>query len=179
MIYYFIYFLFSPLFFLVIYIGALFNKKIFKHLKNQKKSFEELIKKINNIDRIKIKVLIFHAASAGEFEQLKPILKNINREKYFTIQTFTSPTIYENEFDNNLFDVSCYHPLDFPWSAFFFLNSFKPTIYLTTRHDIWPHHLVIAKLLKIKCYLINANLYNNSKRFYPIFKSFNKFIFKC
>ena len=79
--------------------------------------------------------------------------------------------------NNNLFDVSCYHPLDFPWSAFLFLNSFKPKIYLTTRHDIWPHHLVIAKSLNIKCYLINANLYDNSKRLYPMLKSFNKFIF--
>ena len=41
-----------------------------------------------------IDVLIFHAATAGEYEQLKPILKKINRKKYFIIQSFTSPTIY-------------------------------------------------------------------------------------
>lgn len=122
-------------------------------------------------------IIIMHAASAGEFEQLKPILRKIDKSKYFVVQTFLSPTIYEAESNSTLFDTCCYHPLDLPWSALFFLKSFRPNIYLTTRHDIWPHHLVIARMLNIKCYLINANLYQNSKRLNPILKSLNKFVF--
>jgi len=178
MIYYFIYFLFSPLFFLVIYTGALFNKKIFKHLKIQKKLFEELIKKINNIDRMKIKVLIFHAASAGEFEQLKPILKNINRKKYFTIQTFTSPTIYEKERNNELFDFSCYHPYDLWWKSFSFFYKIKPDIYIITRHDIWPWHILFASIFKSKIFYINANIHLKSIWLNILVKPFSKFIFK-
>lgn len=165
-----------PVVIILVLLLSLINQKIRKNLINgfvtRSKAKKYLDKHSSGKD-----IIIMHAASAGEFEQLKPILREMDRNKYFIVQTFQSPTIYEYEYDNNLFDVSCYHPLDFPWSAFLFLNSFKPKIYLTTRHDIWPHHLVVAKLLNIKCYLINANLYNESKRLYPLAKSFNKFIF--
>jgi len=161
---------------LLILLLSIFNRKIRQNFINGLRT------RLNAKRQLKEKaggksIIIMHAASAGEFEQLKPILREIDKTKYFVVQTFLSPTIYDVESDNSLFDVCCYHPLDLPWSAFLFLNSFKPKIYLTTRHDIWPHHLVIAKLLNIKCYLINANLYETSKRFTPIVKSFNKFIF--
>jgi len=176
MIVYIVYLLLLPIVIILVLLLSLINQKIRKNLINgfitRRKAKKCLNKHSSGKD-----IIIMHAASAGEFEQLKPILRGIDRNKYFIVQTFQSPTIYENQYNNNLFDVSCYHPLDFPWSAFLFLNSFKPKIYLTTRHDVWPHHLVIAKLLNIKCYLINANLYNGSKRLYPLAKSFNKFIF--
>ncbi|MDB4859886.1 3-deoxy-D-manno-octulosonic acid transferase, partial [Candidatus Marinimicrobia bacterium] len=85
---YFLYLLFSPLIFLFIHFYKFFNQKLFDHIKNEKQLFLQVLK---NIDYSK-KLLIFHAASAGEFEQLKPLLKKINRNKYFILQTFTSPT---------------------------------------------------------------------------------------
>jgi len=178
MIYYFIYFLFSPVLFLVIYIGALFNKKIFQHLKNQKKLSKKLIKRINDLDRIKIKVLMFHAASAGEFEQLKPILKNINRKKYFIIQTFTSSTIYEKEKNNELCDFSCYHPYDLWWKSLSFFYKIKPDIYIITRHDLWPWHILFASMFKSKIFYINANIHLKSIWLNILVKPFSKFIFK-
>ena len=176
MILYIVYLLLFPIVIIFVLLLSLINAKIRKNLINGIKTrfiAKQYVKK-NRGDK---DIIIMHAASAGEFEQLKPILRQIDKKKYFIVQTFLSPTIYEIELDNPLFDVCCYHPLDFPFSAFIFLNSFNPKIYLTTRHDIWPHHLVIAKMLNIKCYLINANLYENSTRFIPIIKSFNKFIF--
>ena len=53
-------------------------------------------------------IIIMHAASAGEFEQLKPLLRKINKDKYFIIQTFLSPTIYEAESENPLFDINAF-----------------------------------------------------------------------
>ena len=178
MIYYFIYFLFSPLFLLTIYVGSLFNKKISNHLKNQKKLFKELIKKINNLDRLKIKVLMSHAASAGEFEQLKPILEKTNRRKYFIIQTFTSPTIYEKEKNSALFDFSCYHPYDLWWKSFSFFYKIKPDIYIITRHDVWPWHILFASKFKSKIFYINANIHAKSIWLNILIKPFSKFIFK-
>ena len=176
MILYIVYLLLFPIVIIFVLLFSLINIKIRKNLINgirTRVNAKQYIKQ--NSDGKDI--IIMHAASAGEFEQLKPILRRIDRKKYFIVQTFLSPTIYETESKNPLFDACCYHPLDFPISAFIFLKSFKPKIYLTTRHDIWPHHLVLAKALNIKCYLINANLYENSKRFTPIIKTFNKFIF--
>ena len=173
---YIVYLLLLPLVIILVLLLSLVNQKIRKNLINGFKTRANARKYIKQQASNK-DVIIMHAASAGEFEQLKPILRDIDRSRYFIIQTFLSPTIYEVESKNPLFDVCCYHPLDFPIAAFVFFKIFKPKIYLTTRHDIWPHHLVIAKLLNIKCYLINANLYENSNRFNPVFKSFNKFIF--
>ena len=103
-------------------------------------------------------LIIFHAASAGEFEQLKPILSKVNRDKYYILQTFFSPTVYNAEHQNSLFDSCCYHPFDLPFSALIFFYHFKPKKYIITRHDLWPHHIIISNLLQIQSILINANL---------------------
>tara|TARA_X000001036_G_scaffold10298_1_gene9101 strand:- start:80 stop:1276 length:1197 start_codon:yes stop_codon:yes gene_type:complete len=161
---------------LLIFILSIVNRKIRTNFINGYRTRQHAKRDIRQGASGK-QIIIMHAASAGEFEQLKPILRAIDKNKYFIVQTFLSPTIYKAESNSTLFDTCCYHPLDLPWSALFFLSSFKPSIYLTTRHDIWPHHLVIARMLNIKCYLINANLYQNSRRLNPIFKSLNKFVF--
>jgi len=169
---YFLYFLFSPIIFIILIISAIFNKKIYDHLAEQKKTLKKILEK-----KLKDPIII-HAASAGEFEQIKPLLKK--RDKLFPpiIQTFFSPTIYNKEKNSILFDACCYHPFDFPWSAYSFLNLLKPRKYIINRHDVWPHHVVFAKLLKIEIIYINANLKEDSPRFNFLFKNFNKWIFR-
>ena len=162
MFFYFFYFLCSPILYLFIHCIKFFNKKLYIHLKNEKETITYAFSQISKIDRIKKKVLLFHAASAGEFEQLKPILKQINRQKYFVLQTFSSPTIYTKEKNNLLFDASCYHPYDFFWSSLAFFSKIKPDAYIITRHDIWPFHLLNANRLNIKIFYINANFHKNS-----------------
>ena len=147
MIFYLFYFLLSPILFIIIHILKFFNRKINDHLKFSDSSFNNVINKLSQINRNKKYVLIFHAASAGEFEQLKPILKKIDRKKYFIIQSFTSPTIYNKESKNYLFDVSCYHPYDFWWNSYKFFSKINPKAYIITRQDIWPSHLFIARRL--------------------------------
>jgi len=178
MIFYFFYFIGSPFLFCLLYIFKFFNKKIHIHFKNEKKSFKNVIQKLSNVDRTKKNILIFHAASAGEFEQLQPVLKKINRNKYFIIQTFTSPTIFEKESASALFDVCCYHPYDFFWKSHSFFSKIKPKAYIITRHDIWPGHLFILNKLKIPSFYINANLHNNSLWLNNFFSYFSKSIFK-
>ena len=152
MLTYIIYLCLSPLVILLIFILSIVNRKIRTNFINGYRTRQHAKRDIRQGASGK-QIIIMHAASAGEFEQLKPILRAIDKKKYFIVQTFLSPTIYEAESNSTLFDTCCYHPLDLPWSALFFLSSFKPSIYLTTRHDIWPHHLVIARMLNIKCYL--------------------------
>ncbi|WP_218836541.1 3-deoxy-D-manno-octulosonic acid transferase, partial [Candidatus Pelagibacter communis] len=122
-------------------------------------------------------VVLFHAASAGEFEQLKPILKKMDREKFFLLQTFFSPTVYNPERNTKLVDAVCYHPFDFYWSALFFFRKININYYITTRNDIWPTHLYIAKLIGINTVLINANIYRESHYKLFFLRSFNKRIF--
>ena len=178
MIFYIIYFLISPVIYIIIHIGKFFSKKIYHHVQHEKSLLLNTIQSINSDKNYNQKVLLFHAASAGEFEQIKPILKKINRNKYFIIQSFTSPTIYQKESNNTLFDISCYHPYDLWWKSYMFFKRIKPDAYIITRHDIWPAHVLIAKLLKIKTIYINANIHKKSIWIQPIFKFFSKSIFK-
>ena len=174
MIIYFLYLSLTPLLFLIIFFSKFFNKKIFIRLKNEKKIFRSLLE---NIDYTK-KILIFHAASAGEFQQLKPILKTVDRDKYYIIQSFMSPTIYEQEKTSKLFDACCYHPFDFLFSSYIFFKKLKPYRYVITRHDLWPNHILVCNFLKIPIYFINANIHKNSIWKKSFLFSFSKFIFQ-
>ncbi len=178
MFFYLLYFLLSPLFFLFIHISKFFNTKIHDHTKHEKISFKNVLFALSLVNRNEKNVLIFHAASSGEFEQLIPILRKINREKYFIVQSFTSTTVYNKELNNDLFDACCYHPYDLWWNSFTFFSKIKPKAYIITRQDIWPFHLLIASKLQIKIFYINANLHNKSIWIKPFIHQFSKSIFK-
>lgn len=170
MILYIFYIICSPLLYLILHVAKFISPKIFDHLAVEKKLTRELKEKIKQINNKKI--LLFHAASAGEFEQIKPILRQLNKNNFFIIQSFTSPTIYHKEKNNNLFDICCYHPYDFLWSSYMFFKSILPDIYIITRHDVWPIHTLVCQYLKIPCYYINANVHKKSIWSYKILKSF-------
>jgi len=176
MLIYLLYIILSPILWVLLLIISFINNKIGRHWRNQwstiRNAKRKIIQSCNNR-----KIIIFHAASAGEFEQLKPILKLIDREKYFIIQSFFSPTIYDEEKNTSLADATCYHPFDFFWSALFFLKSINPDYYIITRHDIWPTHIFFANLQKIKTILINANLHDNSTRLKFGLIYFNRWLF--
>lgn len=172
-----LYWLLTPILWIIIIISSCFNHKIRHHWLNERKTWLSVKKICKNNDK---SIVLFHASSKGEFEQLKPILYKINREKYFILQTFFSPTVYKIEKDTSLADAICYHPFDFFWNAIFFFRLINIQYYITTRNDIWPTHLFIAKWIGINTILINANVYKDShyksfflKRFYKII--FQKF----
>ena len=78
---YLLYLLLSPLIYLLLLLSIPFNKKIRSHFFEQKKEFKKIqSQKIENS-------IIIHAASAGEFEQVKPILRVKNNSNN-VIQTF-------------------------------------------------------------------------------------------
>lgn len=170
------YIILSPIIWVLILFSSIFNAKIRKHLWEGRKSVKSAKSKINVFVKDK-EIILFHAASAGEYEQLKPILKAIDRDKYFVLLTFFSPTIFEKENNTELADAVCYHPFDLPWSAISFFVKLHPQKYIITRHDIWPNHVYFSRFLGIQTILINANLYSNSIRFSFGLKSFNCWLF--
>jgi|TARA_Y100000294_G_scaffold10211_1_gene9579 3-deoxy-D-manno-octulosonic-acid transferase len=153
-----LYWLLSPILWILLPVFAIFTPKLRHHWANQKSTWH-LAGERKKEKGVGKQVVLFHAASAGEFEQLKPILKKVNRSRYFILLTFFSPTIFNIEKNTPLADAVCYHPFDFPWSALLFFRKFDIHHYIITRNDIWPTHLFIAKQLNINTILINANLY--------------------
>ena len=176
MLIYYIYILISPILLVFLYISSFFNFKIKNNL--------FFYKIILNSHKEKIKlntkpVLLFHAASAGEFEQIKPVLKRLDRDQYFIIQSFTSSTIYnKSEIWKPYVDIGCYQPFDILFKASkYFFNRIKPKCYIITRHDIWPKYIVEAKKQGIQIIVINANIHKNSLWSKQIFKPLSLFIF--
>ena len=156
-----LYWLISPILWILLPVFAIFNTKIRHHWLHERSSWKEALVRRQEIgDRRK--AVLFHAASAGEFEQIKPILNKMDRESYFILLTFFSPTIYLKEKDTSLADAVCYHPFDFPWSAWFFFRKMEIQYYIITRNDIWPTHLYFAKKMGIYTALINTNIYRDS-----------------
>ena len=174
MIIYILYILLSPLLWVLLLISLIFNKKIRLRFFSYQKLFNDSINKINTTNK---KVVLFHAASNGELEQLKPFFREIDREKYFILLTISSPSCIDSIYPNEI-DCFCYQAFDFPWSVYKFLKKIKPEKYIITRHDIWPNHIIIGEKLSLESYLINANLPKSSKRIWPVFKLLYKFLFK-
>ena len=158
---YLLYLLLAPILWLLLIPACLFNTKIRHHWLNENSSWKSAAKMIKK-DRRRKTVVLFHAASQGEFEQLQPILKRMDRNQFFLLLSFFSPTVYKHEKNTELADAVCYHPFDFFWSALFFFQRMNIKYYINTRNDIWPTHLYIARMMGIHTALINANLYRES-----------------
>ncbi|MDP6569973.1 MAG: glycosyltransferase N-terminal domain-containing protein [Candidatus Marinimicrobia bacterium] len=156
MLLYFLYVLLSPVLWGLLPLIALFHPKARHHLLNQKKSIKNALSIYNENRK---KVVLVHAASKGEYEQIIPLLRLIDRDKYFLLLTFSSPTLYEEALKNELTDAACYHPLDFPWAARSFFVKMDFEYYIITRNDLWPHHIISAKKMNILTVLVNANFY--------------------
>ena len=91
---------------LALRIIALFNKKIKLFVDGRKETFSKLENSISKDD----KVIWFHCASLGEFEQGRPILEKL-KEKHPThkfVLTFFSPSGYEVRNKYEVTDVICY-----------------------------------------------------------------------
>lgn len=177
MLFYLIYILVAPILLSFVFVFSFFSKKL--------KTRRKLI--WNSIDAAKHgilkngggkEVIIFHAASSGEFEQLVPILKLVKREQFYIVISFFSPTVYLKMNQTPLADAVCFHPYDLIISSFLFFKKLNPNQYVVVRHDIWPTHILMAKLFQVKTTLINANLYSESLRLKFPFILFNRWVFK-
>ena len=164
---------------IVLLLLSIFNTKIRANYYNSYKQLFKLLKLSDDIKKSNKKVLMFHAASAGEYEQIKPILRGINRSEFFIVQTFTSPTIFniESLYGEDLYDLKCYHPFDVFWLSYAFFKIIRPEKYIITRHDLWPGHILMANHFQIPIYYINANIHKNSIWYNPYMASITKYFF--
>ncbi len=166
------------LFYPLILIVGLFNKKIQIGIKGRKETFKKLEKWQNNIDTNNYVILV-NCSSLGEYEQAKPIIEKIKIEnKNVKIAlSFFSPSGFENFKDQNLIDIYFYLPFDLYWKISKLLKLLKPKAIIDTSYDVWPNMVYLSDKYNIKHYLISARLKENTSKLKPILKSFFKKIF--
>lgn len=169
---------FLPAFYLFLRIAGLFNQKISRGITGRKNLFDELISSNNTFKRTG-KLIWFHSASLGEFEQAKPIIEKLKNEKNENIiVTFFSPSGYENSRKYPYADIISYLPFDTKKNAQKFVSIVKPDLHIMMRYDIWPNLIWELRQINIPTFIVDATMRKNSNRRLPLIKSFHKSLYK-
>lgn len=122
--------------------------------KGQQQAFALLKEKIEPDTRY----VWFHAASLGEFEQGRPVIEQLKREKPETkiLLTFFSPSGYEIRKNYAGADIVSYLPLDVPGNAWYFVNLVKPSKAIFIKYEFWPNYLLAMQAENIPVVSISA-----------------------
>lgn len=111
-------------------------KKWINGRKNWRKRLQEY-----RAQNIKQSLIWFHASSLGEFEQVKPLIEKIKKDRlyedYILFVTFFSPSGFENSMDYKVADKHFYLPLDTQSNARFFIETLQPDLVIFVKYDFW------------------------------------------
>jgi 3-deoxy-D-manno-octulosonic-acid transferase len=131
-----------------------FHKKAGLWYRGRKRFFSRW----KDFDTGRRKVVWFHCASLGEFEQGRPLIETIRekREDLFILLTFFSPSGYEIRKDYPLADAVCYLPADTPANARRFIGIFKPAIAVFVKYEFWHNYISVLSERRIPLYLVSA-----------------------
>lgn len=156
---------------------ANFNTKLRLGVEGRRNSFKILKSNISSQD----KVIWFHCASLGEYEQGLPVFEEIKKlyPLHKIVLSFFSPSGFEIRKKNPLTDIVVYLPWDTKYNAKTFLNFVHPDLVIFVKYEIWPNYLNELKRRKIRAILISA-LFRKEQLFFKFYgglmrKSLNVF----
>lgn len=136
------------LYFLIIWIASMFNKKAKLWIEGRKNK---------NYSRFE-RSIWFHFASLGEFEQGRPVLER-TRERHPSkkiVVTFFSPSGYEIRKDTPLADAVYYLPLDTAANVRRFIGAIDPQIAVFTKYEYWYHYFNELYRRQASLYIISG-----------------------
>ncbi|XCI75732.1 MAG: glycosyltransferase N-terminal domain-containing protein [Flavobacteriales bacterium] len=135
-------------------LASLFSSKIKRWIHGRRDLFETLIGQIGPQD----KIIWFHCASLGEFEQGRPVIESIQSklERYKILLTFFSPSGYENQKYYAHADVISYLTLDTKKNMEYFVTLTHPHILVLIKYEFWPHMISTLYRRSIPIYVISA-----------------------
>jgi 3-deoxy-D-manno-octulosonic-acid transferase len=150
----------------LIKIIAHFNPKLNLGVKGRSKTFGKLKTAISLQD----KVIWFHCASLGEYEQGLPVFQKIKEQypKHKIVLSFFSPSGYEIKKHTPIADVVVYLPLDTPQNAKRFLDLVHPEFVVFVKYEFWPNYLTELKNRGITSILISA-LFRKNQSFFKFY----------
>lgn len=150
-------------------LGAFFNPKLKLFVNGRKHVFSTLQQKINPDD----KIIWFHAASLGEFEQGLPVMESVKKEfsTYKILVTFFSPSGYEVKKNHKLPDIITYLPLDTKENAKKFISMVNPSLVIFIKYEFWPNYLTVLKQKNVPVIAIAA-IFRKSQIFFKFYGGF-------
>jgi 3-deoxy-D-manno-octulosonic-acid transferase len=163
------------LFTLIAHLLALFNSKVSLWIEGQKNWEQKIKEKIHPGDR----TVWIHCASLGEFEQGRPVLEAIKKEKpqYKIVLTFFSPSGYEVRKNYAQADCVIYLPADNPRNSAKFISLVKPEFVIFVKYEFWNNYISELYDKKIPLYLISA-IFRPGQHFFKWYGSFFRGILK-
>jgi 3-deoxy-D-manno-octulosonic-acid transferase len=102
----------------------------------------------------------FHCASLGEFEQGRPVMERLRKERpeVVVLLTFFSPSGYEVRKNYSGADGVFYLPLDTHSGSRKFLDIVQPKVACFVKYEYWPNYFLNCKRKGIPLIMISAIL---------------------
>jgi 3-deoxy-D-manno-octulosonic-acid transferase len=167
-----------PSLYLILNAAGWFNKKVKRGVAGRKRIFEELILNAAALDKSK-RLIWFHSSSMGEFEQAKPIIEELKKDKTINILvTFFSPSGYENSRKYPFADLISYIPFDTYANTKKFITIVRPDLAIIMRYDYWPNMIWAMKNFKVPSFIVDATMKSDSSRKLFFVKNFHKILFR-
>lgn len=124
-------------------------------------------------------VIWIHCASLGEFEQGRPIMEALKREKpqHKILLTFFSPSGYEVRKGYEYADWVFYLPWDTKGRASRFVTSVKPVLAIFVKYEFWFNYSAELKKRSIPTLSI-ASIFRSEQLFFKTYGGFYRSILK-
>lgn len=136
-----------------------FSPKMEKMISGRKSSFSTLA---DFVKENPAKKVWFHVASLGEYEQAKPVIREL-KQRYpdkAVVLTFFSPSGYEpaTKKPQPHVDLIAYLPFDTAANAERWLEILKPDLVFFVKYDLWANFIFSIKKRGIPLFLFSASL---------------------
>lgn len=153
-------------------LAAPFSKKAYWWFTGRK-DWRNKLQKVFSADRGK--VVWFHCASLGEFEQGLPLMRRFKEENpdIFLLVTFFSPSGYEIRRNVPIADHVCYLPVDTKRNARDFLKIAHPEMAVFVKYDFWYHYLDALKTREIPTFFISS-IFRPEQYFFKFYGSWTR-----
>jgi 3-deoxy-D-manno-octulosonic-acid transferase len=163
--------LFIVLYKIAVWLVALGNLKAKEWVKGREQWAERLE---SQLDKNNSWIWV-HCASAGEFEQGKPVIEKLKTAypAYKVLVTFFSPSGYNVGKKYKYADHICFLPLDSKQNATQFINIVNPKLVVFVKYDYWYHHLKAVKDRQVPLLLISA-IFRESQPFFKWYGGLHK-----
>ncbi len=144
------------------HIAALFNKKARLMVRGQRDTWRKL-RTIGADERY----YWFHAASLGEFEQGRPLIERLRRDRpeAKVLLTFFSPSGYEVRKNYSGADIVCYLPFDTPAAAHHFVRRAHPAVAIFIKYEFWRNYIDVLHRRDIPVYSVSS-IFRESQVFF-------------
>jgi len=150
------------LFIAILHIASFFNSKIKEGIHGRK----NWKSKVQALSKNK-KIIWFHCASLGEFDQGLPVMNQLkkNNPDCFLVVTFFSPSGMQHcHKRQHSVDEFLYLPFDTVSNARFFLEQLNPAIAVFVKYEFWPNF--IHETAKRKIPLVSISTLLREKQIY-------------